>query len=269
VWANAHLLRGIANVLIGFSLLLSLYGALRYVVQRPAFSLQAVVLTAAPQRIETGQLEQVVREQIRGNFFTVDLERTRQAFEQLPWVRKVSVRRKFPWQLEVELEEHVALARWNDTALVNTQGEVFAAVTEEKLKLPTFYGAPESAALMTRMYGELSAELAPLHRRIAELTLSPRMSWQIGLDDGMQLVLGREAMRERLARFVSVYPYSVAVRTPNAERIDLRYRNGFAVQSRHGAAEPAGAGATALHRFLQTADFAKEVMAEQSPLGAA
>ena len=234
MWANAHLLRGIANVLFGFSLLLVLYGAVRYVAQRPAFSLQAVVLTAAPQRIETGQLQKVVREQIRGNFFTVDLERTRQAFEQLPWVRKVSVRRKFPWQLEIELEEHVALARWNGAALVNTQGEVFEALADEVL--PEFFGEQENAALMARMYGELGGELAPLRRGIAQLTLSPRLAWQLRLDDGMEIALGREAMRERLARFVSVYPYSVAVRMAHARRIDLRYRNGFAVQPPLGAA---------------------------------
>ncbi len=266
MWANAHLLRGIANVLFGFSLLLVLYGAVRYVAQRPAFSLQAVVLTAVPQRIETGQLQKVVREQIRGNFFTVDLVQTRQAFEQLPWVRKVSVRRKFPWQLEVELEEHVALARWNDTALVNRQGEVFEAAAVEKL--PEFYGEREHAALMVGMYAELGAELAPLQRQIAQLTLSPRMAWQITLDDGMEIVLGREAMRERLARFVRVYPYSVAVRMAHARRIDLRYRNGFAVQPRHGAAEPVGAGATALHRLPQVADW-RSNEAAVPPLGAA
>ena len=33
----------------------------------------------------------------------------------------------WPDRLEVDVEEHVALARWNDAALVNTHGEVFAA----------------------------------------------------------------------------------------------------------------------------------------------
>ena len=108
-----------------------------------------------------------------------------------------------------------------------------------------------------------------MQRHIVRVDLSPRMSWQVKLDDGMALALGREAMRERLARFVKVFPYSVAVRVPNAHRIDLRYRNGFAVQSRHGAAEPMGAGATAMHRLPQTADFVSNVSSVQPPLGAA
>ena len=52
------------------------------------------------------------------------------------------------------------------------------------------------------------------------------------------LELGREEMQQRLARFVAVYPYSLALqgaedrgqRTEGAVRyVDLRYRNGFAV----------------------------------------
>lgn len=227
MWDNAHLLRGIANVLFGFSLLLMVYGVVRYVAQLPAFSLRAVVLTAAPEKLDVAQLEKVVREQVRGNFFTVDLAETRAAILRLPWVRSVSVRRKFPWQLEVAIEEHVALARWNKTALVNTHGELFEAQSNETL--PEFYGEPENSLVMVRMYEALERVLQPMQRHIAQLNLSPRMSWQIRLDDGMELALGREAMKERLARFVKVFPYSVAVRVPNARRIDLRYRNGFAV----------------------------------------
>lgn len=228
MWDNAHLLRGIANVLFGFSLLLVVYGMVRYVAQLPTFSLRAVVLTAAPQKVDIAQLEEVVREQLRGNFFTVDLTETRAAFQQLPWVRSVSVRRKFPWQLEVVIEEHIALARWNQTSLVNTYGELFEAQSAEAL--PEFYGEQENSLVVTRMYGELEQELLPLQRHIVRMELSPRMSWQVRLDDGMELALGREAMRERLARFVKVFPYSVAVRAPNTRRVDLRYRNGFAVQ---------------------------------------
>jgi cell division protein FtsQ len=234
MWDNAHLLRGIANVLFGFSAVLMMYGVLRYVAQLPAFSLQAVVLAGNPQRVDVSQLEDVVREQIRGNFFTVDLAETRAAFQQLPWVRSVSVRRKFPWQLEVAIEEHVALARWNRMALVNTYGEVFEAETNERL--PLFEAEQEQALATARMFGELEQTLQPLQRHIVQLTLSPRLAWQVRLDDGMEIALGREEMRERLARFVSVYPYSVAVRVPHVRRIDLRYRNGFAVQPSLGAA---------------------------------
>lgn len=226
MWDNAPLLRSIANALFGFSLVLVLYGVVRYVLRLPVFPLRAVELTAVPQRVPVEQLESVVREQVSGNFFTVDLEITRQAFEKLPWVRKVSVRRKFPWSLEVEVEEQVALAHWNGKELVNTHGEVFAGKVDQDL--PVFTGQPDSSQQVTQMYGELNAALQPMKQQIAQISLSPRYAWQVKLDNGMVLELGREEMQQRLKRFVTVYPYSLAALARPASHVDLRYRNGFA-----------------------------------------
>lgn len=226
MWDNAPLLRGIANLLFGISFVLVLYGTVRYVLRLPVFPLRAVELTAAPQRVSFEQMEKVVREQVSGNFFTVDLESTRQAFEKLPWVRKVSVRRKFPWSLEVEVEEQVALARWNGMSLVNTHGEVFAAITDQVL--PVFIGQPDTSVQVAQMYGELNTALQPLHQQITQISLSPRFAWQVKLDKGMVLELGREEMQERMSRFVKVYPYSLAALARPSNHVDLRYRNGFA-----------------------------------------
>ncbi|VVC85423.1 cell division protein FtsQ/DivIB [Sideroxydans sp. CL21] len=226
MWDNTPLLRGIANVLFGASFVLVLYGTARYVLHLPVFPLRIVELTAVPQRISPELMEKVVHEQVSGNFFTVDLEATRQAFEKLPWVRKVSVRRKFPWSLEVEVEEQVALARWNGTSLVNTYGEVFSATTDQVL--PVFIGQPETSPQVTQMYADLNAALQPLHQQIVQISLSPRYAWQVKLDKGMVLELGREEMQERMTRFVKVYPYSLAALARPANHVDLRYRNGFA-----------------------------------------
>ena len=245
MWDNAPLLRGIANMLFGLSLVLVLYGAVRYVLRLPVFPLRAVELTAPPVRVSTELMEQVVREQVSGNFFTVDLESTRQAFEKLPWVRKVSVRRKFPWTLEVEVEEQVALASWNGKELVNTHGEVFAGECEgvkpkassthlppscggiEKV-MPVFIGQQDTSAQVTEMFEKFNTALQPLQHQVVQISLSPRYAWQVKLDNGMVLELGREQMEQRLARFVAVYPYSVAVLTKTTNHVDLRYRNGFA-----------------------------------------
>jgi cell division protein FtsQ len=169
-----------------------------------------------------------VRSSLRGNFFTVDLERARSIFEKLPWVRNVSVRRHFPWQLDIGLEEHTALARWNDTELVNSQGEVFLA--KDTQVLPDFTGPEDTAPEVTQRYASFGAMLAPLGLEIAQITLSPRHAWQLRLKDGMVLELGREQMEARLARFVAAYPQSLAKIPPPVKYVDLRYRNGFAVR---------------------------------------
>lgn len=228
MWDNAALLRSIANALFGFSACAVLYGATYYAVHLPGlFPLRSVRLLSAPQRVDTAEVLQVVRDDVQGNFFTVDIRRLRQSLEKVPWVRGVDIRREFPSGLEVQLEEHQALAHWNNSALVNRQGEVFAAESEQVL--PGFVGPDGSAAEVTQYYTQFEQQLAGLHLQVDQIVLTPRHAWQLHLSNGMVLELGREDMQQRLARFVQVYPYSLAAVQQRVKYVDLRYRNGFAV----------------------------------------
>lgn len=226
MWDDPHALRRLANSLMGLAVLLALLIALDYALHLPVFALRAVQLDAPPQRLDRAQLEEAARRSLRGNFFTVDLDEAREAFEQLPWVRSVSVRRQFPWQLDVRLEERQALARWNGNALVDTDGEVFAATDSDAL--PEFSGPDDAAAEMAQRYVEFGRVLAPLGFSIAAMDLSPRHAWRLRLHDGTVIELGRDHLKARLARFVAAYPqYAAQVKAP-AKYVDLRYRDGFA-----------------------------------------
>ena len=231
MWDNAPLLRNIANTLFAFSVLAALYGAAYYAVHLPGlFPLHSVRLNTAPQRVAAPEVLQIVRSEVQGNFFTVDIRRLRQSLEKLPWVRSVSIRREFPHRLAVQLEEHQALARWNGTALVNKRGEVFSAHTEQML--PGFIGQRDASIEIVQHYLQFSQQLAALNLQVSQLALSPRHAWQLRLSNGMVLELGREDMQQRLARFVAVQ--KTGGRGQKAEGavvyVDLRYRNGFAVK---------------------------------------
>lgn len=225
MWDKPRELNNLSGALLAISVVLVLYIVLNHVLHLPMFALRAVHLSVAPQRVDAEQIEAVVRNELRGNFFTVNLEESRQAFEKLAWVRKVSVRRQFPWRLEVSLEEHQALASWNGVELVNTYGEVFKAATNQIL--PGFIGQPDTAGEVTQMYAAFSNQLTPLEQQITLISLSPRHAWQLRLSNGMLLKLGREQAQQRLARFVMVSPWSEIGGT--VQYVDLRYRNGFAV----------------------------------------
>ncbi len=250
MWDNAPLLRSVSSALIFFSVLAMLYGAGHYVVHSPKLlPIQSVRLMDVPGRIAVADVLAKVRQDVQGNFLTVDIDRLRKSLEKLPWVRKVSIRREFPNRLAVMFEEHQPLARWNEVALVNQQGEVFVA--ESKQVLPGFVGVEGSSAEMSQQYAKFNQQLAVLNLQVQQLVLSPRHAWQLHLSNKMVVELGREAMQLRLARFVSVYPYSLgaaqdvlaqtgkgaAVMSGHAVQVvDMRYQNGFTVRMRHGNA---------------------------------
>jgi cell division protein FtsQ len=205
-----------------------------WIVRQPVFALREVVVTSKLERANPAHLEAVVREALTGTFFTMDLSQAQQALAQVPWVRSVALRRQWPHRLEVEVEEHVPFARWNDATLVNTRGEVFTAPSQDAL--PRFDGQDGRAADMTGQFLAWSARLAPLALAIKTLRLSPRGSWQIqatGTAGPLTIELGRDEPDARLARFVAAQPRtlgSLARAGTRVDYVDLRYRNGFAAR---------------------------------------
>jgi cell division protein FtsQ len=163
---------------------------------------------------------------------SASLASVREAARAIPWVRDASVRRRFPDGIEVRFQTHEPLARWGKGALVSTRGEVFTAPYDGKL--PRFAGPDGSAPQMAEEYAALSRIAAPLASPVAELHLSARGAWQLFLDSGLSLELGRGDIRARLERFVAAWP-GLAARGVRTVHADLRYANGFALRR---AAEP-------------------------------
>ena len=248
LWHQPALLDLISDVLFAFGSV-GLAWALLIILQRaPFFPLREVVLVSAPRHVSAAQIAHAVRTSAQGNFFTVDLVAVRQSLEALPWVRRASVRRQWPESLALSLEEHEAVAQWRhldgESGLVNRHGEVFdAELPENAPALPVLSGPPETAGEILTRLAVFEAQLAPLGRHIAALTLSPRRAWRLQLDDGVTIELGRDEERhplaERLARFVAHYP-EVRARFGSLRGFDMRYPNGFALQGATPAAQRSG-----------------------------
>lgn len=241
MWDNHQILGLLANSLFALAALIAGYFISKWVINLPVFPLKVVSVSSTGNNGASGssglgglkhvtreQIEDTVRSRITGNFLTVDLEATRDAFRKLPWVRAAIVRRIWPRSLEVMLEERVALARWGSAALVDTNGEIFNAASDEHL--PLFEGPEESSSDMARQYRAFSRLLRPLEQEIGYMKLSPRRAWQIRMGNGVVLELGREQMEARLERYVLAHARGTMALNPQLSHIDLRYPNGFAAR---------------------------------------
>ncbi|HSV18664.1 MAG TPA: cell division protein FtsQ/DivIB [Casimicrobiaceae bacterium] len=234
MWDDARQLNAAAATLAVMAFAALLYSALAWAVRQPVFAFREVVVTTPLARTNGAYLEAVVRSELAGTFFTLDLAHARAALAQVPWVRTAGLRRQWPHRLEIEIEEHVPLARWNDSGLVNTRGEVFAA--DWNGDLPQFVGPAGAAAVMTVRYRDWSSELAALGLRVHGLVRSARGGWEIRAEHAgapLAIELGRDDVDARLSRLIAAYPRTLAAleRAGRAvERVDLRYRNGFAAR---------------------------------------
>jgi cell division protein FtsQ len=127
MWDNPRLLNASANLLIGVALALLAMAGAQLLLRSSWFELREVTVLGAPTHTGGEQIRRATQAALSGaNFLAVDIDAVRGALEQLPWVRRVELRRVWPDRLEISLEEHVAFAHWGDAGLVNTHGEFFA-----------------------------------------------------------------------------------------------------------------------------------------------
>lgn len=213
----------------------------------PHFALRSIRIEGPLVKTNVAALTRIAAPKVAGNFFNLDLAQARAAFESVPWVRRANVRRVWPNALEVTIEEHRAAAYWDDgddanhdDKLVNEYGEVFDAnlgeVDDEDL--PVLRGPEGSARQMLIVHQKLLPVLAPMGSGIETLRLSRRGSWQVTLDDGAVLELGRAGdqgdageLLDRTGRFVRTFS-EVHGRfgQPELKHADLRHVNGYALR---------------------------------------
>jgi cell division protein FtsQ len=234
MWDDAKQMNALAITLASITLVCLAWVAVAYAVRLPAFAFREVVVAAPLTRANGAQLEAVIRDELTGTFFTMDLERARSSLKNVPWVRNVALRRQWPHRLVLTVDEHEPLARWNDAALVSQRGEVFNADAPDEL--PQFEGPEGRAGEVAARYTTWSEALQPLSLTLTRVRMSPRGGWQLkarGPAGPLTLELGREEPDARLARFIAAHSRTVGALTragTRVETVDLRYRNGFAAR---------------------------------------
>lgn len=218
-------------------------GALSKTADSPMLPILQVTFVGEMQRVDKADLESVAGG-IRGSMLQTDLNDVKAAIQQVPWVRNAGVRRRFPSTLEVSVEEHLPFARWKDgggdrSTLVNNFGAVFEA--EFDGPLPALSGPAGTAKEVLAQYETFKSVLAGISQTPAAVSLSARRAWQLRLENGASLELGRAEAVERLNRYVAAYAVVPALQAANAH-IDMRYQSGMALKlsaaelSRHAPA---------------------------------
>jgi len=215
-------------------------GWLGWLVADPSYwPIRAVRIDGDLQRVDRERLQQAVAPLATTGLLLVDVGRVREAAEAMPWVERAYVRRLWPDRLLVTVVEQVAVARWDAARLVNRHGELFAVSADEQPAGLTELRGPEGQALrMVEQQRLLDGLLARAGQRIRRLELDPRRAWRLTLESGLEIELGRTAVRERLQRLLGMLLGWPSERLVDVARIDLRYTNGFAVRWRGADAGP-------------------------------
>lgn len=175
------------------------------------------------------RLQERVGDVVRGGFFSVNVEKIQQALLEEPWISDVAVKRVWPDRIIVTIREQVAVAQWGNDGLVNDEGEIFSPDRSSfPAGLPVIQGPENTGHNMLEMLEHIRTIL-PQGLSVQQLTLSERRSWELKLDAGPIIRLGKTEIIPRIERFLKHLPAEGLSGMTEIEYIDMRYTNGFAL----------------------------------------
>ena len=223
--------RGVLLLLIVASL-----AGLTWALDRPV---RVISMDGSFQRVSPGEIEEAVRPFAHEGFMSANLDDIQRAVEALPWVDHARIARHWPNSLHVTITEQTAAARWGDSGLLNTRGELFVReATHVPAELPRLSGPDGTETQVAQRYLSMQGRMLEAGMRIAALRLDERGAWELDLDNGVTVRLGRRDVDERIDRFIRNTSQVIAHHQTEINYIDMRYSNGFAIGWRNQETPP-------------------------------
>ena len=164
-------------------------------------------------------------------YFTTDLEQIRDNALSLSWIDRVVVSRAWPNAIVLRVTPRHAVARWGTGRYLSDDGVVFKPVQRfDHQNLPLLHGPHSQSRMMMTKYRDINQMFRPMDMRLKELYLTERMTWFMQFDNGMRLIVDQDQTMGKLQRLSEIAKTDLGLVWDNIAGIDLRYRNGLAVQ---------------------------------------
>lgn len=176
-------------------------------------------------------LIQHIKADTASGYFTTDLEQIRDNALSLSWVDRVVVSRAWPNAIVLRVTPRHAVARWGTGRYLSDDGVVFKPVQRfDHQNLPLLHGPHSQSRMMMTKYRDINQMFRPMDMRLKELYLTERMTWFMQFDNGIRLIVDQDQTMGKLQRLSEIAKTDLGLVWDNIAGIDLRYRNGLAVQ---------------------------------------
>ena len=211
-----------------FIALLSL--AYSHLTRDDVLPIQEIKVSGEFEQLLSQDLQPIIANGVNGNFFTVDVSEIYQQIVALQWIEKVWIHRIWPNTIKVNFQEQKPIAILKGKGLLNQNGEVFTQdVSSFDTQLPKFVVAKNYIRESISQFEKNSKILQENDLEARVFYYDERKSQKIKLSNGIELILGRIDVEERLIKFVKAYKMQLQNESRKILKVDLRYTNGLAI----------------------------------------
>lgn len=224
------------KVLVTIIIIAGLYWAWLKISNPNTFPIRTVKIIGVTNHVNHQLLRNTITAHLSRGMLWLNVQDLEGAVNQLPWVENANLTRKWPDEIFIRITEQTPIARWNNTQLLNNHGGIFTPDTSTPIpNLPSLYGPKNLQNTVWEGYQDMNKILSQIGLKILSASMTSRQVWDVYLNNGIHLILGRQDVVKRLKRFVSVYP-KISPRANNIQYVDLRYSDGFAVKWKNNSA---------------------------------
>lgn len=215
-------------------LLFGVYGLYKVITDAKVATLEVIGIHS---EVEKKQITEHLSAVVKDNYFSSNLEEIRDRTLEVSWVDRVVVSRAWPNGIRVRIVPRHAIARWGTGRLLSDEGEIFSeAVSRNYPNLPLLHGPLDQSKVMMRRYNEINQLFYPANMRLKELYLTDRRTWFMQFSTGLRIIVDQDQTMSKLQRLSHLAQTDLKAVWPRISAIDLRYRNGLAIQWKNSTA---------------------------------
>jgi cell division protein FtsQ len=221
-------------LLISSALILTARVTYLYLADGQRFPMNTIKITATYRHISRQQLESILSETLsKSSFFTLPVRQLSAKLKALPWTKSVYIERIWPDVLKINLVENTPVAVWNDVMLTE-DGKLFnpGNSQDENFQLPHLRGPRDQQQEVLQVYQKMSKMLLMHGFSTALLEKRDNQAWELTLDNGILIHLGKQDIDAKIIRFCKAYPAVFSKNLSRLVSVDLRYPRGMAVKWR-------------------------------------
>lgn len=204
----------------------------------PVFLLKNVRIKGAEQLAESEILRKVYPF-LKDSIFGTDMDKVKDAITSHPFVREVRVKRVYPFSILIDVKERVPSALWVDRSgtvkMLDEDGQPYRNLMKGSTKglFVVNAGQPEEAKSMFKQINTWDQQGIIKKADLSEVYYQEGNIVLFSLDDGVEIILGKEEQHQRLKRAIAVLD-DAKKRGLLIKCIDARFERGAIVKERKG-----------------------------------
>jgi len=164
------------------------------------------------------------------SFFNFEIDILKEQLEKIEWIKNVNVRRVYPDEVKIYIQEYIPEAIFNNNSYLNSNGDKFFVDKIDKI-LPNLFAQDDRNYAVYGYYNLFNSNLVKnnINSKVLVVSENDIRSLKIILSSGITIKLGSQNINEKINIFFKIYDQLNSSDLEKIGYIDMRYSNGFSI----------------------------------------